>query len=782
MGQKKKIYDDNSLEDNKQTLEKEKRVYFNIATEAKKAILAIFLIALAFLIILGFFGKAGIVGQKLSQWTGNLIGWTKIIFPLFLLSAGIILFLRKKTSFYIFKLVGLSIMLLGISAFFHWFYFPEEMLEIARAGSGGGYLGYIISFLAVKYLSKAGALVIILAIFSIGLILALDATFYYLIGKIFRREKEEKSVEDEKEENDKETATSASTTKLSIEKKESEISKNLEDNNIKKIEFVEGLDQYVDQKLFKGDEMPVRKIRKINYNNREIGRDETGWKLPPLDHLEKMSGSAKSGDIERNFEIIENTFKHFGIDVEERGEAKTGPSVTQYTLKPAVGIKVSRILSLQDNLALALAVHPVRIEAPIPNKSLIGVEVPNKSSTLVRLRNLLEDKEFVLERKSNLTLALGQDVNGDFNYGNLDRMPHLLIAGATGTGKSVCINSIIITLLYQNSPQDLKFIMVDPKRVELTPYNGIPHLLSPVVVDNSKVINALRWAVGEMERRYRMLQDTGSRDLGSYNEKIKEGRKKKYKDPETGELIQQELEKLPYIVIIIDELADLMASHGKEVEGAIVRLAQMARAVGIHLIVSTQRPEVKVITGLIKANINSRIAFKVNTQFDSRTIMDMGGAEKLLGNGDMLYLSGNTSKPKRIQGVFVSESEVKRVVKFVIDQKKKTEEELGEDILAQAVTKETIEFKDTPIDDQEESMYEAAKEEVIRSGKASATFLQRRLRIGYARAARIIDMLEERGVVGPGEGAKPREVFIKDEEIAYKDPISDQEKRDKWEM
>jgi S-DNA-T family DNA segregation ATPase FtsK/SpoIIIE len=379
-------------------------------------------------------------------------------------------------------------------------------------------------------------------------------------------------------------------------------------------------------------------------------------------------------------------------------------------------------------------------------------------------------------------LALGKDVSGDYIFGDLTKMPHLMIAGATGTGKSVGINSIITTLLYQNSPDELKLILVDPKRVELSLYNGIPHLLTDVIVDNGKVVNALKWAVGEMERRYRLLQDAGSRDLNSYREKLKAGKKRQLTDQETGEVSEEEMEHLPYIIILIDELADLMGSHGKEVEGAIVRIAQMARAVGIHLILSTQRPSVEVITGLIKANVTTRIAFQVATQIDSRTILDMGGAEKLLGNGDMLFLSSASPKPKRIQGVFVSEAEVKSIVKFIKGQKVE-EQSIGEEIVS-SDKGPVFEFKNESGGEAEDDMYEPAKAEVIRAGKASASLLQRRLRVGYARAARLLDILEDKGIIGPSDGAKPREVYAaeKKETSTYDDTVSDQEKRDKWEM
>lgn len=745
-----------------------RKVRFDIASEAKRGVAAVFLFALAALIVLGFFDKAGLVGIKLNIWTSLALGWGKLVFPVFLLVAGIILLFRKQTSFYIFKIIGLILMLGGISGFFHWFTDPPEMLELAKIGLGGGYFGYAVAFFSIKYLSQSGAMVIIAALFIAGLILA----FNFSPVEMFKKLREEGKKEAEKR----------AAEELAGQKGELLAAKKVEaeKGNIGKVEFVEGPDQFVDEKLLAAGLQSARKFKKPG--EKEEGKPaatETGWEFPPLDSLEKQSGKAKGGDVEKNAEIIQKTFKDFGIDV-ALGEIKTGPSVTQYSFRPAVGVKVAKILSMQNDLALALAKHPIRIEAPIPGKSLIGVEVPNDIPTLVRLRDFMESIDFV-ERKSNLMLALGEDVNGDFIFADLAKMPHLLVAGATGSGKSVCINTLILSLLYQNSPDDLKFILVDPKRVELSLYNGIPHLLTSTIVENGKVVGALKWAVAEMENRYRLLQDMASKDIVSYNEKVKEGKKRRFIDPETKETIEEEVHKLPYIIIIIDELADLMGSHGKEVEGAVVRVAQMARAVGIHLIVSTQRPEVKVITGLIKANITSRVAFQVATQIDSRTIIDMAGADKLLGNGDMLYLSAASPKPQRIQGVFVSESEVKRVVKFIRGQKVERGEELGEEITKE-VKQETFDFQNVDETGEEDSLYEAAKTEVMRAGKASASLLQRRLRVGYARAARLLDVLEANGIIGPPDGAKPREVYLKEGEPGYESPMEDQIERDKWNM
>jgi DNA segregation ATPase FtsK/SpoIIIE, S-DNA-T family len=382
---------------------------------------------------------------------------------------------------------------------------------------------------------------------------------------------------------------------------------------------------------------------------------------------------------------------------------------------------------------LALAAHPIRIEAPIPGKSLVGVEVPNKSGAIVRMRSIMETETWK-GRRSNLSVVLGLDVAGHPQVADITKMPHLLIAGATGSGKSVCINALLVSLLYQNSPKNLKMILVDPKRVELSPYNNIPHLLTPVIVEPDKTVSALKWAVAEMENRYRILQQAGKRNIGEYNSaRGKEG--------------------MPFIVIVIDELADLMAVSANEVEGLICRLAQMARAVGIHLIVATQRPSVDVITGLIKANIPTRIAFSVASQVDSRTILDQAGAEKLLGMGDMLFVSADTPKPKRIQGALVSEKEVNSITAFI---KSEGEPEYNEEILKQA-TRSSNDLS-APDDD----LFLDAADCVIRAGKASASLLQRRLRIGYARAARLLDLLEERGIIGPADGARPRDVLVSD--------------------
>lgn len=462
------------------------------------------------------------------------------------------------------------------------------------------------------------------------------------------------------------------------------------------------------------------------------------WNFPPVELLEVGNGKATSGNIPKNVDIIKKTLADFGMEV-DMGDVNVGPTVTQYTLKPAPSVKLNQITARANDLSLALAQHPIRIEAPIPGKAAVGIEIPNKVPAMVTLREILESEPFK-NSKSNLTLAMGRDVSGEAFAVDLKEMPHALLAGATGSGKSVGINAMILSLLYQNSPADLRLILVDPKRVEFTHYNDIPHLLCPVVFDVDKTISALRWAVAEMDRRFRLLQETGRRNIEAYNAK-----------PTNG--------KLPYIVIFIDELADLMAQAGNEVEAAIVRLAQMARAVGIHLVVATQRPSVDVITGLIKANITNRIAFAVASQIDSRTILDTSGAEKLLGKGDLLYIGNEVGKPKRVQGVLVTDKEVDEVTKFL---KNESQPQYDETILT---------YHASPAGGggggslgSEDELYNEAKETVVMAGKASASLLQRRLRVGYARAARLLDMLESEGIIGPPDGAKPRDVML--------DPVS----------
>lgn len=470
----------------------------------------------------------------------------------------------------------------------------------------------------------------------------------------------------------------------------------------------------------------------------------------PLTLLAGDEGKPETADLQHAARTIRDTLSSFGIEVTMH-DVHVGPTVTQFTMKPAEGVRLNQITTLQSDLSLALAAHPLRIEAPIPGKSLVGIEVPNKRVATVRLRGMLKSQEMKESMaKGGLQLPLGRNVSGAAEVKNLAKMPHVLIAGATGSGKSVCINSLLVGLLYQYGPERLRMILVDPKKVELTNYNGIPHLLTPVITEADKTVNALRWAVNEMERRFKALAEVGKRDIQSYNESIEDD------------------QRLPYIVIVIDELADLMAVSANEVEAAIVRLAQMARAVGMHLVLATQRPSVNVITGLIKANVPARIAFTVASQVDSRTIIDGAGAEKLLGNGDMLYVTSDVAQPRRVQGAYVDDDEIAKVKEYI--------ERYGAPEYDETVTSPPTGSRvqgGTAGADPEDDLYEEAKQTVIQTGKASASYLQRKLRIGYARAARLLDMLEERGVVGPADGAKPRDVYVQVDDGTQADAASD---------
>lgn len=474
------------------------------------------------------------------------------------------------------------------------------------------------------------------------------------------------------------------------------------------------------------------------------------YKSPPLSLLGIDKGKPGVGDIKANANIIKRTFLNFGISV-EMDEVSVGPTVTRYAIKPAEGVRLSKIISLQNNLELALAAHPVRIEAPIPGKSLVGIEVPNAAKAMVGLGGILAAPEWNASTKPILA-GLGRDITGTPHYVNIAKMPHGLIAGATGSGKSVAIHAVIASLLYRNGPNQLRFIMIDPKRVELTLYNGIPHLLTPVITDPKKAIMSLKWAAKEMERRYNILEAERVRDIDSYHRTIFEPAKKK----SASELP----EAMPYIVIVIDELADIMQTYPRELEACIVRLAQMSRAVGIHLVLSTQRPSVNVITGLIKANVPTRMALQVASQIDSRTILDGSGAESLLGAGDMLYLSSDMQKPVRIQTAYISEVEVKKIVDYIKRNNVGSLNalDLGNGAAGPAEPNDAMTFA-MDDGDADDDLYLEAKAAVEEAGRASTSYLQRKLRIGYSRAARLMDLLEEKGVIGPADGSRPRDVL-----------------------
>ena len=674
--------------------------------EIKNSIYAILFLCLALILILSSFNLAGPAGRLIFKVFDYLLGWGYFVLPILFLLISFNFFrsLTEKINLTAFTFQGCFFILLSILS----------LVEIF-ANDRGGVIGSIGALLK-NYLGFWATLIIYTAVLISGFLLVLN------IPLRFSRKEEDREEDPE------------------ISPFPEPIEKEVISESGQMVEEVVDIKQK-DEKLKEEKRMRAFITSKSNY------------KFPTLDLLETESIRPRVGDIRANANIIKRTLENFGIDV-EMGEVNVGPTVTQYTLKPAEGVKLSSLIALQNDLALALAAHPLRMEAPIPGRSLVGVEVPNKSISLVRLGSLLKECDFQ-KTASSLSFALGRNVKGEALLANLSKMPHLLIAGSTGSGKSVCIHSILLSFLFKNSPETLRLILIDPKRVELSHYNEIPHLLTPVITDYKKVLPALRWATNEMERRYNLLSEYKSRDIEGYNLKV---------------LAKKEM-PLPYVVIIIDELADLMARYGRDLEGLIIRIAQMARATGIHLIVSTQRPSVEVITGLIKANITARIGFQVASQVDSRTILDMGGAEKLLGSGDMLYLAPDSSKPRRIQSAYVSEEEVNKLVEFIIKQSgvEKEENGLAQDL--QGFIEGTppsggIDFEGVD-GDEEDELYSNAYDVVLKAKKASASLLQRRLRIGYARAARLLDILEEKGIVGPVNGAKPREVFIKEDEENY---------------
>lgn len=662
---------------------------------------------------------AGEVGNKIYEVLKILFGLGYFLLPLLSLLLSISFAKSIKHSFGAVRTIGSFLFFLSSLALLD-LTFPDK----------GGLIGGVLQKPLVKLFDTYASAVILGALIIISILVIFDAAISFSwLTNLFKKKEEEGDEE--------------------IEEKEVRILNSVEtkENYQEKPQATPVMSKKASQKSDEDNELGIKRSN-ISFKP---------FVPPPLYLLEKDRGKPEVGDIKANANIIKRTLQNFGIIV-EMDEISIGPSVTRYALKPAEGVKLSRILGLQNNLELALAAHPVRIEAPIPGKSLVGIEIPNATKTTVGMYSLLSQSEYVNSEKP-LLVALGKGISGVSVFANIGKMPHLLIAGATGSGKSVTIHSIINSLLFRNSPENLKFIMIDPKRVELTQYNKIPHLLTPVITDAKKVIMSLRWATKEMDRRYDILESKKVRDIESYHKNVLFPYMEKYK--KNPDLNEEAPEMMPYIIVVVDELADLMQVYPRELESVIIRLAQMSRAVGIHLILSTQRPSVNVITGLIKANIPARIALQVASQFDSRTILDTAGAEKLLGAGDMLYMSGEMSKPIRLQSPYISETEVKKVVEYLV---KNSEDEIPNSIDMEAVKEKNVIFGSMMSDDEpEDDLYEEARETVIRAGKASTSYLQRKLRIGYARAARLMDILEEKGVIGAGEGAKPREVLIKPE-------------------
>lgn len=705
---------------------------------------AVAYLALSALTWLSLNQRLGVVGDVWVSFLKPVFGIGISAVPFVLLFMGASVFFSKKIEWGLARLTGILLLAVSVLGFVHMSVPEIDLLETAQRGEAGGYIGFVSSFIFTTAFGRVGAYVLLTATFLIGVLLTIQVSLSAIVSFFVPSKKMVRRVID------------SATPEFSIIDSA---------DNESEVKIVKLDEPSRDAQALTLREMSLKDVEDRLKNGKEEvagskdepdgdaiivdhGEDEDAeivWEYPSMDLLEasKEIYNIDQADLKRKADLIKFKLEQFGINVNMH-EVHVGPTVVQYTLRPADGVKLSKITSLKNDIALALAASAVRIEAPIPGKSLVGVEIPSVTRATVHLREMMETDLYRGE-SSKLKIALGRDVSGKPMIADLAKMPHLLIAGATGSGKSVGLNSFLLSLLYNNSPKELRLIMIDPKQVELSTYNGLPHLLTPVITDPEKAATALRWAVAEMNRRYKVCAEAGHRNIADYNS-----------DKKTAE-------KMPKILVVIDELADLMMTAQKEVEASICRIAQMARAVGIHLIVATQRPSVDVITGLIKANIPTRIAFTVASSVDSRTILDANGAEDLLGNGDMLYLSGSIGRPVRIQGIYVSSKEIEKVTNRL---KLTREPSYVHDITSKETAQKTVQgVPDAPDEAKTDEELMAVALQCLKKNRkaASTSSLQRYLRIGYSRAARIVDMLEEEGYVGPAQGSKPRDVFINDD-------------------
>lgn len=681
----------------------------HVSEETRNGIVAILFFVISVVFILSGFNLGGVAGKFIYKNLVHVLGVGYILLPLMLILLGASSYKSIRPSLALTHLISGTLFLLS----------GLGLIHIIKADAAG-VIGRVSSWPFVKLFDVYLAFILLLAIFSISIIIMFDI-------------------------------------RPSVSRFKNWLSRILGGTNSETEEYEEVMeDDDTEETEEQNEPLPSPETARepeIAEPPKDSLAFTAAWKStgkyvpPPLSLLRKNDQKAVTGDIKANSNIIKRTLENFDIAV-EMDEVTVGPTVTRFALKPAQGVRLSRITALSNELRLALAAPSIRIQAPIPGQSLVGIEVPNVNKALVDLRSLLSTKEFK-ESSKPLLVGLGRSVAGLAEYANIAKMPHLLVAGATGSGKSVTVHTLITSLIYRNGPEDLRFIMIDPKRVELTLYNGIPHLLTPVITNPKKAILSLKWAVSEMERRYDILENHAVRDIDSYH--------KKYA-AQKNQTDENAMERMPYILIFIDELADIMTTYPRELESGIVRLAQMSRAVGIHLTLSTQRPSVNVITGLIKANVPTRLALQVASQIDSRTILDAAGAEKLLGAGDMLYSSGEMAQPQRIQGAFISEDEVKDIADYL---KNRYKNELADDInLSEGSISSDKSIFDSQIENEDrDELFMEAKSLVIKEKKASTSYIQRRLKIGYSRAARILDELEQAGVVGPANGAKPRDIL-----------------------
>lgn len=710
----------------------------NIKNDIRWEIKGLLFISFGVLGIFSIYTNAvGVIGKFISKNLKGFSGQAAVLIPLIIILLGVnCLFYKKKPKISL-RVIGLVIIFAVIVFLFHinthanlremnFLDRLRKSAELGVNGQGGGILGESGLSLLISIFGTTGSTIMMITFFIIGSILATGKSITTILERIKLSTKRKKI-----------------TINPQIGSKKIKVVNNIPQDS-SSIDEVDDNSETATRNTSSTQKEEVQKIKSVK--NEEDSRDtiiitdyiedDKEYNLPPLSLLRKNSGKQRGfceKELLDNAQTLENTLKSFGLEAKVI-QVNCGPTITRFEIQPSPGIKVSRIMSLADDIALSLAASDVRIEAPIPGKAAVGIEVPNKKKSLVLMRDVLESTDFV-KSPSKLSIALGMDIDGNPKVADLTEMPHLLIAGATGSGKSVCIKTIISSILFKAHPNEVKLMMIDPKVVELAIFDGIPHLLTPVVTDAKKAAAALSWMVGEMERRYQLFAEEGVRDIARYNEL--------YND-----------KPMPKIVVIIDELADLMMVAPRDVEDCICRLAQMARAAGIHLVVATQRPSVDVITGLIKANIPSRISFAVSSQVDSRTILDISGAEKLLGKGDMLFYPVGAPKPVRIQGAYITEEEVEKLINYCKKQKEP------------AYEKNLSDFNEVGVDkshEETDELFEEAVKVVLDSGQASISMLQRRLRIGYARAARLIDEMEQRGIVGGYEGTKPREILISKE-------------------
>lgn len=701
---------------------------------------AVLLIAIALLFVVTWFGAGGPVLDWVYQATLDTIGYAVYVVPLLFIYVAVEIFRAEDNRLpFVMKLATIASIV--------WFAGLFGLLTDSEGKQTGGYIGELVNSATLTLVNSAVAAFVYVLLIIITVLFIIRVSPFTVIKKLWELSRRDAT---EQEENVKVMRNAAAIDAP----KSSAIAADFKLNaGVPTLDPAEVAKQQTRLSSLKSS---IRQDKAAEDQAALVTVRDPNWESPSIDLLEKKQSPADAGDVQQNAQIIKDTLSEFNIDVEMEG-ANIGPKVTQYTLRPPSGVKLSKIAALETNIALNLAAQSLRIEAPIPGQKAVGIEVPNRRAADVRLHAILTSRQWGSTREP-LAFAIGKDISGEAVIGELNKMPHLLIAGQTGSGKSVMINTLLTSLLYHNSPSEMKLILVDPKQVEMAPYQDIPHLLTPVITEPDKTISALKWAVNEMQRRYTLMAEHKVKDISTYNQKIQANGTKITVEDEDGIPQQHENGAMPYIVIVIDELADLMMVAARDVEALIVRLAQKARAVGIHLVLATQRPSVDVITGLIKANVPARIAFTVASQIDSRTILDQVGAEKLLGQGDMLLLTPSMSKPKRIQGAWVTEDEVLKITTHLHLQ---SPPQYNDEVVAQPVQLNgkggvVMDFDSGSDDD----MYKDALRVVIDSGKASSSLLQRRLRVGYARAARLIETMEEQGVIGPADGARPREVLI----------------------